>query len=90
MSTESLRTVRDRFSEFVDRAHKHHERVVITKNGETAAVMMSADDLASLEETIALLSDPEAMAEINEAKLSIEVGDTVTGVDAVRALRRDI
>jgi PHD/YefM family antitoxin component YafN of YafNO toxin-antitoxin module len=30
MSSESLRTVRDRFSEFIERVQKHHERVVVT------------------------------------------------------------
>lgn len=89
MSTESLRTVRDRFSEFVERAQKHHERVVITKNGETAAVMLSADDLASLEETVAVLSDPEAMKELAEAEAAVASGDVVVGVEAVRALGRD-
>lgn len=87
MTTESLRTVRDRLSEFVDRAHKHHERVVITKNGATAAVLMSADDLAALEETLAVLSDPAAMADLREAETAIASDDLVRGVDAVRGLR---
>ena len=33
MTTESLRTVRDRLSDFVDRAEREHERVVLTRNG---------------------------------------------------------
>lgn len=31
---ESLRTVRDRLSEFVDRVQSHHERVVVTKHAD--------------------------------------------------------
>jgi len=65
---------------------RHHERVIITKNASTAAVLMSADDLASLEETLAVLSDPAAMAEIAAAEQSIIDGDVVVGVDAVRSL----
>jgi len=87
MTTQSLRTVRDRLSEFVDRANKHHERVVITKNGATAAVLMSADDLESLEETLAVLSDAAAMADLADADNSVASGDVVGGVDAVRGLR---
>jgi prevent-host-death family protein len=87
MSTEPLRTVRDRFSEFVDRVERHHERVVVTRNGRPAAVLMSADDLASLEETLAILSDPTAMAELREAQAAVARGDVIVGVDAVRALR---
>lgn len=41
MSSESLRTVRDRSSEFVDCLESHHERVVVTKNGMPAAVLIS-------------------------------------------------
>ena len=87
MSSESLRTVRDRFSEFVDRVSSHHERVVVTKNGTPAAVLISPDDLDSLEETIAVLGDSEAVAELIEAHRAYLEGDVIRGVDAVRALR---
>lgn len=48
---------------------------------------MRAEDLEALEETIALLSDDAAMAEIAEAEAAIADGDLVVGVNAVRALR---
>lgn len=50
---------------------------------------MSAEGLESLEESIALLSDDDAMAEIAEAESAIVDGDVVVGVDAVWALRRE-
>jgi prevent-host-death family protein len=87
MSSESLRTVRDRFSEFVDRVQSHHERVVVTKNGTPAAVLISPEDLESLEETVAVLGDSEAVAELVEAHRSYLEGDVVRGVEAVKALR---
>lgn len=87
MTTESLRTVRDRFSEFVDRVSSHHERVVVTRNGSPAAVLISPDDLASLEETLAVLSDPEALADIEEARRAYRQGEVTRGVEAVQALR---
>lgn len=87
MSSESLRTVRDRFSEFVERVQSHHERVVVTKNGTPAAVLISHDDLESLEETLSLLGDSDAVAELVEAHRAYEEGDVLRGVDAVRALR---
>lgn len=87
MTSESLRTVRDRFSEFIDRVNSHHERVVITRNGTAAAVLMSPQDLASLEETLAVLADSETVAELAEAHRAYLEGDVVRGVDAVRALR---
>ena len=87
MASESLREVRSRFSEFVERVSAHHERVVITRNGSPAAVMMSPDDLESLEETLAVLKDREAVAELAEAYHACAQGDVVRGVEAVRALR---
>jgi antitoxin YefM len=87
MSTESLRTVRDRFSEFVDRIEKQHERVVVTRNGTPAAVLISPEDLESLEETLAVLGDAEAVAELVEAHRAYLAGEVVRGVEAVEALR---
>ena len=87
MTTEALRTVKDRFSEYVDRVEKEHERVVVTRNGRPAIVLISTDDLASLEETISVLSDTDAIRALQAAEAAIAAGDLVRGVDAVRALR---
>lgn len=87
MTTESLRTVKDRFSEFVERVQRQHERVVVTRNGRPAAVLISSDELEALEETLALLSDRHAVKELREAEKAVREGDAVRGVDAVRALR---
>lgn len=88
MSIEPLRAVRDHLSEVVDRVEKQHERVTITRNGRAAAVLISPDDLAELEETLSVLSDPDALADIREGDASYTRGDVVRGVQAVRRLRR--
>lgn len=49
---------------------------------------MSPDELASLEETLDLLSDPEAMALLREAQAAVEAGDRVTG-DELRLIEQD-
>jgi prevent-host-death family protein len=87
MSSESLRTVRDRFSEFIERVHKHHERVVVTRNGSPAAVLISPEDLESLEETLAVLGDSESVAELVAAHRAYLEDDVVRGAEAVEALR---
>lgn len=81
MTTTSLATVKAHLSAYVDSVWTTHERVVITRNGEPAAVLISPDDLASLEETIAVLSDPEAMREINAGRSDIERGDVVDAAE---------
>jgi len=58
-----------------------------TPDRSPAAVMMSPDDLESLEETLAVINDREAVAELAEAYRACAAGDVVRGVEAVRALR---
>lgn len=79
--------MRDHLSEYVDRVEHHHERVTVTRNGHAAAILISPEDLAELEETLNVLSDPDALADIREADQAYARGDVVRGVEAVRNLR---
>lgn len=88
MTSEPLRSVRDHLSELVDRVEREHDRVMITRNGRDAAVLISAADLDALEETVSVLSDPEALADIREADQAYSRGDVIRGSGAVRRLRR--
>jgi antitoxin YefM len=71
-----LAEVKNRLSEVVDRLEREHGRVVITKHGRPAAVMLSLEDLESLEETLAILSDPELVAAIRMADAEVTAGRT--------------
>jgi len=85
MSTESLATVKASLSEIIDRVEKHHERVIVTRRGRDAAVILSVEDMQSLEETITVLSDPATMRRLQEAEKAIAAGDVVDA-DGLRAL----
>ena len=62
------------------------ERVLTTKNGRPAAVLIVADDLDSLLETLAVLSDPEAMRDIREAQSG--AGELTTGEEMAAIMAR--
>jgi prevent-host-death family protein len=85
----SLAEVKAKFSEMVDQVERDHDRIVVTRNGRPAAVLMSTEDLASLEDTLDLLSDPSAVADIADARADVAAGRTVSA-DELRAkyLRR--
>jgi len=60
----SLADVKNRLSEVVERLEREHGRVVITKHGRPAAVVLSVEDLDSLEETLDVLSSTALMDDI--------------------------
>ena len=77
MTEVPLADARNRLSELVAEVETTHARVVVTKHGHPAAVLISPDDLASLEETLDILSTPGALAEIRAAEAEIARGETV-------------
>lgn len=87
--TLPLAAIKAHLSEIVDRVEQQHDRVVLTRNGRAAAVIMSPDDLEALEDTLELLSDPAALEEIDRARRDVARGKAVTA-DELRAkyLRR--
>ncbi len=76
--TLPLSTAKAHLSELVDRVEGEHERVVVTRNGRPAAVLISPDDLEGLEETLAALSDPDLMQRIRAGEAAVSDGDVVS------------
>lgn len=85
MTTLPLSEVKARLSEIAEEVATTHERVQITRNGRDYVVLLAAEDLESIEATIELLSDPEAIARVRSAEQDIERG-RVLDEPAVRAL----
>lgn len=85
-----LAEVKNRLSEVVDRIERAHGRVIITKHGRPSVVIMSLEDLESLEETLAILSNPRVVSEIRQAEAEIAAGKSkrLSKEDAVRLARR--
>ncbi|MGO9149522.1 MAG: type II toxin-antitoxin system prevent-host-death family antitoxin [Acidimicrobiales bacterium] len=84
--TLSLAAVKDRFSEIVDRVNKQHDRVIVTRNGVPVVVVVSVEELESLEETLEILSDRDTVAALRESDQQIAEGlDEVITEDNARA-----
>ena len=88
MTTQSLAAVKAHFSKVIDEVTGTHERVVVTRNGSPVAVIMAVDDFESLMETLEILSDRSAVAEIREAEQHMADGEAV-GEEEVRAALAD-
>lgn len=86
MLTTSLADAKTNLSAYVSQVEREHERVTITKNGRPAAVVVSVDDLESLEETLSVLSDGETMAALTEARLDIAAGRLTSAEEMTAAV----
>jgi prevent-host-death family protein len=78
MTTLPLSEAKARLSEVADEVDRTHDRVHITRNGREYVVLISSEDLESLEATIELLSDPAAMARIREAEVALANGESTS------------
>ena len=71
----SLADVKNRLSEVVDRVEREHGRVVITKHGHPAAVVIGVEDLESLEETLDVMGSEALLADIRAALAELATTD---------------
>lgn len=79
--TRSLADVKAHLSEIIDLVESQHERVIITRNGRPAAVLVSPSDLQNLEETLELLATPGVVEQIRTAEEDIACGRFLTAAE---------
>lgn len=81
MESIPLSEAKDRLSAIVEQAQLTHEIVTITRHGRPAAVLMAADDLESLHETLFWLSQPGARDDIATARRETQDGSTTSAAE---------
>ena len=64
--TLPISEVKTQLPELVKGVEDRDDEVVITRNGRPAAILLSMDEYEGLQETLDILSDPKAMAEIKK------------------------
>ena len=88
MATLPLSEVKARLSEIADEVDRTHERVHVTRNGREYVVLMSADDLASLEATLELLADEVGLERLAAAERDVRAGRVTSGEEMAQLMRR--
>lgn len=87
MPTLPVADARAQLSKLIDEATTTHERFEITRNGRRAAVLLSADDYDTLQETITVLSDAALLTAHREGEAAIEAGDYLDADQLAHTMR---
>ena len=88
MSTIPLSEVKARLSEIADEVDRTHERVHVTRNGREYVVLLSAEDLESLEATIELLADEAAMGRLRQAEADVAAEDVTAAPEMAELMKQ--
>jgi antitoxin YefM len=86
--TLSLAQAKAHLSELVGRVDRQHDRVIVTVHGRPSAILLSPDDLEALEETIAILSDDDAIRQLTASDTELARGEGESEQDLLEAMRR--
>lgn len=62
-------------SELADRVEGQHDRILVTRNGRPSFVLLSPDDLESLEESLEILRDDELVDSLQRSRREASKGE---------------
>lgn len=86
--TLPLAEVKSHLPELVGRVQRQHDRVTVTVDGRQAAVLLAVDDLDALEETIAVISSPATMRQLDAAEDELYRREGESEADLAEAMMR--
>lgn len=81
--TLPISEVKTRLPELVKGVAERDDEIVITRNGRPAALIVSLDEYEGLRETLEILSDPKAMAQIRRGEAYFRRGGKGYTIDEV-------
>ena len=82
-NTISATDARAKLYDLLEDVAKLSKRVIITSHGKTKAVLVNADELEGLEETLEVLRDKRAMASIAKSMKEIKAGKIIPFEDVL-------
>lgn len=74
METINYTELRQRLADAMDKVNEDRAPLYITRQRGKSAILLSADDYASIEETLHLMSSPVNAARLNEAIAELREG----------------
>ncbi|MGH8777120.1 MAG: type II toxin-antitoxin system Phd/YefM family antitoxin [Jiangellaceae bacterium] len=90
MTSLPFTEARNRLSELLDEVERTHERVVITRHGHAAAILLSPQDLEALEETLDVLASPDAVRQLAESRQAVATGDVLDADELAALMERRV
>jgi len=75
--------VKAHLSELADRVEGQHDRILVTRNGRPSFVLMSPDDLESLEESLDILRDDDLMESLRRSRREASKGKRLSLPDHI-------
>lgn len=84
METIPITEAKARIAELADRVAREHDHFTITRNGRADVMLISVAEYESMQETIDLLSDSEALADLRQSREDFATGQAFS-LDEVRA-----
>lgn len=84
METIPITEAKARIAELADRVARQHDHFTITRNGRADVMLISVAEYESMQETLDLLSDDDALADLRQSREDFTAGDTFSA-DEVRA-----
>lgn len=90
IKTLPITEARQNLTNLVNRASKRLDEFVITVNGKPAAVLMSADEYESWQETNEILADKKLTKDLREAEEDIRKGRVHDWEDVKKELGIDV
>lgn len=75
--TVPFSNAKSHLSELADRVEQDHDRILVTRNGRPSFVLVSPDDLESLEEALDIMRDSNFVASIERSRAEAARGERV-------------
>jgi prevent-host-death family protein len=78
METIPITEAKARIAELAERVAREHDHFTITRNGRADVMLISVAEYESMQETLDILGDQEAVADLRQSREDFASGDTYT------------